>query len=280
MDLVTVGIPVYNASKYLSDAINSVLKQSYTNIELLIINDGSTDDSVDIVSSFDDPRIRFIDDKENRGLIFRLNQMIDNAKGDYFARMDADDIMFLDRIEKQLMNIKSLNNTDIIYSDAISIDHENNILGYKASKAVSDVKDILKKNVPMHPTIFAKTSWFRKNKYSSQYLLIEDYELFLRTVEHSNFTHLPEPLLFYREISNLNANKYLNSIPSVRRLMRTYHLPFVFQVRNVYLNYLKYLYHLLFEKIGISRYAISYRFLKLSSADKKYYSKVLNNISN
>src|SRR5690606_13478656 len=99
---VTMGMPVYNAEKFIKMAINSVLQQSHRNFELIITDDGSTDQSMDIVESFNDSRIVLIKDSNNKGISHRLNQQIDLAKGKYFLRMDSDDIMFPDRIEKEI----------------------------------------------------------------------------------------------------------------------------------------------------------------------------------
>src|SRR5438094_2743094 len=90
--LISVLLPVYNASAYLATAIESILTQTFRNYELIIINDGSTDDSLSIIRSFTDDRIKLIDNPANIGLIESLNKGIDLARGKYIARMDADDI--------------------------------------------------------------------------------------------------------------------------------------------------------------------------------------------
>ena len=101
-EIVSIGLPVYNAEKFLRDAIVSILNQSYVHFELIIMDDGSTDKSIDIVNSFNDKRIVVYRDGVNKGLPARLNEISTLAKGRYLARMDADDIMHPERIEKQL----------------------------------------------------------------------------------------------------------------------------------------------------------------------------------
>ena len=102
--MITVGIPIYNAEEYLDNAIKSVLAQSYPHWELILVNDGSTDGSVDIAKKYlgIDSRIRLIDDGLNKKLPARLNQIIKEAKYEYIARMDADDLMAVDRLQKQI----------------------------------------------------------------------------------------------------------------------------------------------------------------------------------
>ena len=98
--LVSVVLPVYNGAKYLRDAIDSMLAQSYANFELIIIDDGSTDDSINIISAFNDPRIRLYS-QENQGLAATLNRGITLAKGAYIARQDQDDVSLPNRLSKQ-----------------------------------------------------------------------------------------------------------------------------------------------------------------------------------
>ena len=109
--IVTVLMPVYNAEKYLAEAINSILNQTFTNYELLIINDGSTDKSEEIILKYSDKRIRYIKNDKNIRLVATLNKGIELAKGKYIARMDADDISVPTRLEKQITLLE--NNEDI-----------------------------------------------------------------------------------------------------------------------------------------------------------------------
>ena len=105
--LVTVLMPVYNAEKYVKQAIQSILDQTYKSFELLIINDGSVDGSAHIIKSFQDPRIRFIENEKNLGLIATLNKGFDLSKGKYVARMDADDVAMPKRLKSQVAYMES-----------------------------------------------------------------------------------------------------------------------------------------------------------------------------
>src|ERR1700749_735753 len=99
---VTVLIPVYNASTYLLEAVHSVLAGSFRDLELLAINDGSTDKSVDILRSIDDPRLRIVENPKNLGVAATLNRGLDLAEGEFIARMDSDDISAPDRLARQV----------------------------------------------------------------------------------------------------------------------------------------------------------------------------------
>ena len=121
--MVTIGLPFYNAEKYLALAIESVLQQTYTNWELLLLDDGSTDNSLSIAQSYaqKDSRIKVISDGKNKNLATRLNELPSLAQGLYLARMDADDIMHSARIERQLSVLKAHPEIDVLGTNAYII---------------------------------------------------------------------------------------------------------------------------------------------------------------
>lgn len=126
--LVTIAIPFYNCDQFLDMAICSVINQSYSNWELLLINDGSTDKSLEIALKYKDPRIKLISDGSNKGLIYRLNQSIVLAHGYFYARMDADDIMHPKRIECQVEYMINNPQIDVLGTSYYSINSDNNIM--------------------------------------------------------------------------------------------------------------------------------------------------------
>ena len=125
--MVTIGLPFYNAEKYLALAIESVLQQTYTDWELLLLDDGSTDNSLSIAQSYaqKDSRIKVISDGKNKNLATRLNELPSLAQGLYLARMDADDIMLPARIERQLAVLKAHPEIDVLGTNAYIINDEN-----------------------------------------------------------------------------------------------------------------------------------------------------------
>ena len=132
LDLVSIIMPVYNVEKFIAEAIESILDQTYTNFELIIVDDCSTDRTVSIINEYrkKDNRIVFLRNEKNLKICKTLNKAWKQAKGQYILRMDGDDISDVSRIEKMLNYIKS-NNVDLIGSYAVSIDEEGNILSYK-----------------------------------------------------------------------------------------------------------------------------------------------------
>lgn len=208
--LVTIGIPCYNVGQYIALAIKSVLAQTYTNFELIITDDGSTDNTVEEIKKFKDPRIKLIVDGRNRGISYRLNQQIDMAMGEFFIRMDGDDLMFPNRVEKQINYLLQHPETDVVGSNAVIIDDKNNILGIR--EKVKDVKSINNLFIStrfMHPTVTGRTQWFKKWKYREEFSGCEDFDLWIRSFGNSCFADLKEPLMFYRDPLHFKLKTYI-----------------------------------------------------------------------
>ena len=214
--LVTIAIPVYNAERYLRQAIQSCINQTYRNWELLLICDGCTDSSVAIAYEMaaKDSRISVIDDGENRGLIYRLNQSICLAKGEFYARMDADDIMFVTRLEEQISYFDKYVDVDVVGTSIMTIYSNNNIVGsgYYEGKVNSFV----------HPSIMGRIDWFRNNPYADWPIRAEDTELWLRTSLSSNFYAIGKPLLFYREFGVPTFVKYYATQKTLLKIYTRY----------------------------------------------------------
>src|SRR4051812_30773328 len=133
---ISVVMPVLNGEKYLREATESILNQTFKDFEFIIINDGSTDRTEEIIQSFADPRIVYIKNEKNVGLSRVFNQGIRAAQGTYIARMDADDISLLHRFEKELEYLENNPKIDIVGSAMMIIDAE----GKKVRKALRPEK--------------------------------------------------------------------------------------------------------------------------------------------
>ena len=215
--LVSVILPVYNASTFLKESIDSVLNQTYTNFELIIINDASTDDSDIIISSYDDSRICHFKNSENLKLIKTLNKGIYLAKGKYIARMDADDICYPNRLEEQISFLENNPEYILVGSSAKVIDErgiEKNDLVY-----FSEHEDIVFASLFYSPIIHP-SAVIRKGglddfnlKYDESYIHVEDYELWTRMLFFGKFKNLKKNLLKYRvhstQISTLHNSEQL-----------------------------------------------------------------------
>ena len=245
--LVTIAIPFFNDGKYLSYAILSVINQTYKNWELLLVDDGSTDGSFEIAKRFEtlDKRIRVIRDGNNQGLAVRLNQSVQLANGEYYARMDGDDIMATNRIETQLNYLIEHPEVNVLGSSAMLINSKNDVVG---SSDMSSVTTGF-----MHPTIMAKTEWFRKNPYAEWCRRSQDEELWLRTGATCVFRNLETPLLFYRELGTVSYKKYLGSQKArinIRRHYKTYGKSSVWMIRSIIPIYARIVLYALFSLLG------------------------------
>ena len=199
--LVTVAMPVFNAGNYLRLAVLSIVRQTFTDWELLIIDDGSTDDALQNIADIDDPRIRVIRDGENKGLAARLNECIDMAKGQYFARMDQDDVSYPERFARQIESLQNDSEVDLVATRAITIDENDQATGL-FPYAISH-EEICARPwrgfYLAHPTWMGRIEWFRKYHYTvpGPYFC-EDQDLLLRSYRESRFVTLDEILFAYR----------------------------------------------------------------------------------
>jgi glycosyltransferase involved in cell wall biosynthesis len=196
---ISVLMCVYNGQDYLADAVQSVLHQTFGDFEFLIVNDGSTDRSAAILSSFGDQRIRIIDNGNNLGLIRSLNIGLDAAKGEFVARMDADDICTPDRFQKQIAFFDSHPDVGICGSWLSIIDKQE---VYKFPLTHDEIKlAMLGYNPVAHPSVMLRSSALNRSgmRFDPDFPDAEDYELWTRVVLTTRFANLPETLLRYRK---------------------------------------------------------------------------------
>jgi glycosyltransferase involved in cell wall biosynthesis len=209
---VTVAIVFLNAMPHFRAAVNSVLVQEFTDWELLLIDDGSTDGSLEFAQSIIDPRVRVFADGKNLKLNIRLNQSIELARGEFYFRMDADDVMFPWRLGRQVEALSGLGPDVVLGAAAICIDKASNILGMR--RGLAPVRSIYSaRHALIHPTVCARTDWFRRNKYSEEFVFhrSQDAELWTRCFRHTRLVQLEEPLLFYRDSLVIGVENYIGS---------------------------------------------------------------------
>lgn len=196
MIFISVLLPAYNAEAYLEEAIESILAQTYTNFELLLINDGSTDRTAEIAQSYTDPRIRYIENPQNIGLIATLNKGIGLAQGRYIARMDADDIALPERLAKQLAFMQANPKVGVCgtWFGAFR-DDKSNLL--KTVKYALNDEEIRIKHLHQihlcHGTAMFRTSILRDHNllFDPVFKHAEDYELWQRIGKHTQFANIP-----------------------------------------------------------------------------------------
>lgn len=231
--LVSIGMPVFNCQDTLTVALRSILMQTYDNWELFLIDDGSTDQTLQRAHKFEDPRIRILSDGDRCGLAARLNQAIELSQGVYFARMDGDDVAYPERLECQINYLEEHSEIDLVGTAMMVFAENGQILGKRAGPQTHAA--ICRRPTGafrmFHPTYMGRSAWFRHYRYDVRLTVSQDQDLLLRAYRSSQYANLPEILLGYRE-EKLVLGKILKSrwtsIQAVfRQLAREGRLPLV-----------------------------------------------------
>lgn len=222
---ISVVMSVYNAEKYLKEAIESILSQTFIEFEFIIINDGSTDTSLNIINSYQDNRIILIN-QINHGLSKSLNKGIEIAKSDLIARMDADDISLPERLKKQYDYMLKNPDCVVVGTNATLIDQHGNYL-YKSKLELTDKQ--IKLELPESPffhssTIFRKMHFFGAKKYPDNiFHYFDDKILWNKLARFGKFANLEEGLIKYRlvpeSISNLPQQKIIELRTVLNRII-------------------------------------------------------------
>jgi hypothetical protein len=198
---VTVIMPVYNAEKYLREAVDSILSQTFSDFEFLILNDGSTDHSIDILNSYDDSRILIHSSDVNKGLIYQLNLGLNLSRGTYIARMDADDISLQDRFERQIAYLDNHPEVAVLGGTMQSMTEDG--LNCSLYRASINAEEIARKGDLAHPTVMIRSDAIKAVKgYRNAFVAAEDYDLWLRLGENYILANLEDVLIRYRIHSN------------------------------------------------------------------------------
>lgn len=199
MPLISVLIPCHNAAPWLNNAVRSIQRQTYQNLEILLYDDGSTDKSREIIQRLisHDDRIFAMGGEGNQGIVHALNAMLHVARGTYIARMDADDISFPQRLEQQLHFVQT-GRADLCgtwfqeFGDGIA--HAVRWFANPDELGAA----MLFQNTICHPTIMARREVFEAFTYREEYNLAEDYDLFVRASQRFRLANVPQVLLRYR----------------------------------------------------------------------------------
>lgn len=213
---VSIGIPFYNAEDTLLDAIRSIFAQTHQNWELILVDDGSTDNSLALARSIKDPRVRVYSDGKNRKLAARLNQITKLAKYDFIARMDADDLVSPLRLEKQIKLLMSKPDIDLIATGLCSLSDDNKPVGVRCVKKghmITPDNLLSSKSGILHASLLARRQWFERNPYNEKMKLAEDYELWIRSYSNNDLKigFISEPLYYYREDGSVSRNKLMKA---------------------------------------------------------------------
>ena len=198
---ITVLMPAYNVGKYIGEAIESVLQQSFTDFEFLIVNDGSTDNTADVISLFDDPRIVMIY-QDNQGVALALNKGLKYARAPYIARFDADDVCYPERLQLQYDFMIANPEYSIVGSGCDYIDMDGTYL-FTATPPALHNEDIQQLNHTIcpfnHPTVFYKKEVILKaGGYNEHAYAFEDHFLWVNIMEGQKVYNFSQPLIKLR----------------------------------------------------------------------------------
>jgi len=234
LPLISVLMPVYNCELYIENSVQSVLNQTLSNFELIIIDDRSTDNTIAIIKKFSDNRIRLYEKENNSGLIDSLNFGISIAKGEFIARMDGDDICLPERFAKQVDFLKKKSDIIMVGTALKRFGVIESEVRYPVNHEEIAVR--LCFNSPFgHPTIMGRKWIFEKFKYNKDFEDAEDYELWTHLVFEGKLANIDEILLLYRthknQVSSLKSkNQKLNAIRCRLRMLES------LQIGNKYSN--------------------------------------------
>ena len=275
-DCVSVIIPVYNRENMIGNAIESVLSQSHSNLELMVIDDGSTDNTKDILKSFDDDRIVLIETNHNGAYVAR-NIGIENSRGEYLAFLDSDDVWLPGKLQKQVVVAKN-NHVDFVFTNGYILkESESGYRMYLAIKADSDryrgkrYAELLRQDFIATSSVMLKRNIIDDVGYFiAENRGVLDYEMWLRIARKYEIDFMVEPLFLYKSHSNSLSG---NRVARLHDLLYVYNLQEKWCTQNGLKNERK-----------IVRGSISRTFMKLGlfyyntrkgSTARKYFVKAL-----
>ena len=211
---VSVLMPTYNIAEFLGKAIESILSQSFIDFEFIIVDDGSTDDSTRVLGEYaeKDPRIRIIRNEQNKGIVYSLNRGLKECRGEYIARMDADDIALRDRLERQIAVMEADPHTVVLGAALSYIDKSGKELGVVRRCSLN--KSLLAQNPLLHPTVVFRRAVLEQHGlcYLEKYLYAEDYFLWLQLSRLGKIDALDDIVLKYRLTNNATRMSHLKGV--------------------------------------------------------------------
>lgn len=222
-ELCSVVMPAYNSEKYIAEAIESVIKQTYKNWELIVVNDASTDDTEKIIKSYQerDKRIKLISLSENQGVASARNTAIQNAKGRYIAFLDADDYWEKEKLQKQIQILNN-SNVDISYTAYLMMDEIGQTIKKRSVKEILKINDLLKENSIIFSSVVCKKESIKNKRFKSEWYH-EDYVFLLDLVKAGKiFKGIDEILMQYRVHRNGRSFNKLTAVKYRWKIYREY----------------------------------------------------------
>lgn len=221
--MITIGVPFYNNEATLRDMVRSVFAQTYEDWELILLDDGSSDSSLDIARSIRDDRVRVIAGGQNLGIGARRKEIVDYARGEFLAWQDADDLMHPDRLAIQLEYLNENHSCGLVDSWTYLIDTENTVVGISPmAKLDLNIEKVIAGPCMLNGAALGRIEMYRENEYDPTFRRAEDWEMWVRAYQTYEFGRIPQPLYFCRCVranGRLFGLKTLKSLAYSRRVL-------------------------------------------------------------
>jgi len=283
--LVSITSAFYNEQDKILDMVRSIVAQTFSDWELILLNDGSTDKSLELVKSINDPRIRVFSNGANRGRAASLNYLTKLAKGKYIARMDADDICSTERIKKQVELIESKTDIDLVGTGLCYLDKYDNPIGHVYAKPNHpQITSNPERTFGIaHGSLLGKRCWFEKNPYNEKYALAIDFNLFLRTYHNSIFANVPEPLYYYRLDQSFSIKQQFVARNASAKFLFQYFVnnrEYIKALKSTSTQYCKFIATLILIAMGKRKNIMQRRFTALTPNEVDRYRNEIDIIKN
>jgi glycosyltransferase involved in cell wall biosynthesis len=282
--LVTVGIPFLNCEKCLLDSIRSIFAQTFEDWELLLVDDGSTDGGLKLAQSIDDPRVRVLPpDGRNNKLAARLNQIAQAARGEFVARMDADDLSHPERFASQLEFLKNHPDVDVVGGSSFILDeHRKPMQKLTVPEIHGDIfKDKFRGVALVHASVMARRRWFLRFPYDESNIRCQDFELWLRSSNKSVFANLSKPLYFIDVFSHFSLAKYIKASINGAKIIKAHYagelhkLEYLFIAARPYRQIIAYT---VYAMLGLIRLRVQRRYPCLTPHERAEANKALDRV--
>jgi glycosyltransferase involved in cell wall biosynthesis len=204
-ELISIILPTHNGSAYIAQSIESCLNQSYGNVELIVVNDASKDDTKDIISSYEDTRIFYLENDTNMGLANSLNKGFSRSKGDFLTWTSDDNYYTPDALTKMLSKLKETKSVDFVYANYYRINENGKIID---RVRVNRSLNLLRNNCIGPCFLFKRVVYLRIGEYDPNFFLAEDYEYWIRVLKRFKMKNMNDYLYYYRSHSDSLTSKY------------------------------------------------------------------------
>lgn len=241
--LISVVLPTHNGSKYIAESIDSVLNQTYRNLELIVVNDGSNDDTKEVVLSFEDPRLFYLENDRNMGLSKSLNKGFSRSKGNYLTWTSDDNYYKPDALLRMLSKLKETRAVDFVYANYCRIDESGKLVD---EIRVKESLHLLRHNYVGPCFLYTRQVYGKVGDYNPDFVLAEDYEYWMRVIKHFKMKSIEDCLYCYRLHGNSLTFKHTSeNAASVARRAFEKHVTLRLRIRYHLMMYRNNLFKLL-----------------------------------